>query len=138
MQSCVPSLTQDGFLTNKKTQMYKIWEYFLTSDYSQSTSFRGKIKSFRYILAAYKTIDLKAELESNIKELFNAYFDTTRVSVSVVTNDDTNTQYCKIAVVCTDGSNTYSLYQEIKSTAGEIDNYETLLDELYEQYATAY
>ena len=138
MQSCVPSLTQDGFLTNKRTQMYKIWEYFLTADYSQSTIFRGEVKSFRYLLATCKIGELKEKLEENIKSLFNAYFDTTRVNVSVVTNTDTNTQYCRIAVVCKDSDTTYSLYQEIQSTAGEIDNYETLLDELYEQYGIVY
>lgn len=138
MQSCVPSLTQDGFLTNKRTQMYKIWEYFLTSDYSQSTTFRGNVKSFRYLLATYTPDELKEKLESNIKDLFDAYFDSTQVIVNVLTDSNTNTQYCKIGVVCTDEKKKYQLYTEIKSTAGEIDNYETMLDELYEQYGTKY
>lgn len=49
----IPSLTVDGFITNKRTQISKIMEYFLASDKSQSNTFYGKVYSLKGILQEY-------------------------------------------------------------------------------------
>lgn len=136
MKSSVPSLTIDGFITNKRSQMSKIWEYFLASEFSQSNIFHGGISSFKYIMATNKpSNELITDLEQKIKSLFQRYYDTAIVDVDMKLDDKTNTHYVTIAVACKDDDGkTYHLAKEIAYTNGKIENFEREVDRLYEHY----
>lgn len=140
MISTVPSLTLDGFITNKNIIVAKLWSYYLTSDHSQSTTFRGLVQSLKYDLLS-SDIDhmLSKNIEKSLEELYGNYFDKAKADVIVKTDKGTNTQYASISLTLTDiddknNSKKYYLSKEIESTNGEIKNFEKLLDELYEEY----
>lgn len=140
MTSSVPTLTMDGFVTNKNLMVAKLWAYYLTSDHSQSTTFSGYVQSLKYDLLS-SDIDsmLTKNIESSLEELYGNYFDKAKADVVLKTDKDTNTQYASISLTLTDidekgYSKKYYLSKEIESTNGEIKNFEKLLDNLYEEY----
>lgn len=140
MTSSVPTLTMDGFVTNKNLMVAKLWAYYLTSDHSQSTTFSGCVQSLKYDLLS-SDIDsmLTKNIESSLEELYGNYFDKAKADVVLKTDKDTNTQYASISLTLTDidekgYSKKYYLSKEIESTNGEIKNFEKLLDNLYEEY----
>lgn len=140
MTSAVPTLTMDGFVTNKNLMVAKLWSYYLTSDHSQSTTFGGLVQSLKYDLFSSE-IDsmLTSNIEKSLEELYGNYFDKVKADVIVKTDKDTNTQYASISLTLSDidekgYTKKYYLSKEIESANGEIKNLEKLLDNLYEEY----
>lgn len=140
MTSSVPTLTMDGFVTNKNLMVAKLWAYYLTSDHSQSTTFSGDVQSLKYDLLS-SDIDsmLTKNIEASLEELYGNYFDKAKADVVLKTDKDTNTQYASISLTLSDidekgYTKKYYLSKEIESTNGEIKNFEKLLDNLYEEY----
>lgn len=128
----IPSLSVDGFITNKNAIMVKLFEYFLTSDYSQSTTFRGDIASLKYLIATYETnIELKNTIITTLTRLYGAYFKTPLINVDFIESEDTSIIKYVIDIKCwDDGSVEYSLSKEITEYAKQILNYDTLIDDL--------
>lgn len=135
MGDVVPSLTADGFVSNKSEQMKKLFEYFLASDYSQSNTFSGKIASLKYIITTYKEpADIKREIEKALTIQYRAHFDTVSILVSVYT--DTNgavTRYV-INISAISNGTTYTLERDVSSSLANIATYDQALAALYEQY----
>lgn len=132
MISSIPTLTIDGFVTNKYIQMYKLFEYFLASDYSQSNTFSGKVASLKYILATETSETMTSTIENQLRNLYISYFDS--VNVQTWTEVIGSKLHIYIDIMAEDNDKTYTLSKEVKSTKGEIENYERLLDELWEEY----
>lgn len=133
--SCLPTLTLDGFVTNKQIMLSKIWEYFLTSEYSQSNVFHGDIFSFKYIMAtASGQLECSRIIEENLSNLFRKYYETVLVDVIVEDVGDTGTQRVKISVTVKEDDKSYYLADEVEYTNGKIENFETALDEMYSTY----
>lgn len=142
MDSCIPTLTLDGFVKNKQMIFYKLWEYFLTSEKSQSNTY-GDIASYKYILATglenNDEQSIVRTVESSLYNLYHNYFDNVQVSCELGTDPETSTLFVKIDIMASDtDGKTYRLAKEIENSNGEIKNYNTLLNELYEHYATTY
>lgn len=140
MDSCLPTLTLDGFVTNKRMMFYKLWEYFLTSEYSQSNTFYGMICSYKHVLATAissgNLVEAARSIEGSLTSMYKRYYDNVAVDCQIGEDIETNTQVVKIAVSCSDDSGkTYRLYKEIENKDSKIKNYESLLSELYEHYA---
>lgn len=140
MKSCLPTLTLDGFVTNKRLIFYKVWEYFLSSEYSQSTTFRGMISSLKYILATVDpndSVEISKKIEDTLNTMYRKYFDNSTVDVLIDEDPETRTLRINIAIECSDdGDETvYRLYKEVESTNGEIKKYNELLNELYAHYS---
>lgn len=132
MGCAVPALTVDGFITNKRLMVSKIWDYILESDYSQSNVFFGKITSFKYILATNEPpFGVQDMLEKSIKECYSRYFDNVGVEVKVEDTGNNSTYRVEVAVVIKDDTKTYHLYDEIQYTNGKIETYDKKLQELY-------
>lgn len=141
MNSCLPTLTLDGFVTNKQIMFYKIWEYFLTSENSQSNTFY--VSSYKYIMAtAFETGDQSAigrSMEGALTNLYKKYYDNVQVDCEVVNDLSTNTLKVRISLTVSDsGGTTYRLAKELENTNGELKNYDKLLNELYTHYARTY
>lgn len=136
MKSCVPSLTTDGFVTNKRMIFYKVWEYFLASEFSQSNLFRGQVASVKYVIGTASNITIVKQAEGTLKKLFERYFDNVTVDCYIV---DTNAafQTLSVAITCYDNDApeiTYTLAKDIEHQKGKIQNYNELLSELYQHY----
>lgn len=132
MTPTIPSLQVDGFVVNKNAILVKLFEYFLTSDYSQSTTFRGDIASLKYLIATYEsTFELKNDIISTLTRLYGAYFKTPLINVEILEADDTSVIKYVIDIKCWgDDEVLYSLSKEISEYAKQILNYETLIDDL--------
>ena len=133
MGCAVPSLTTDGFITNKRLMISKIWDYILASDYSQSNIFYGKVTSLKHILATNTPpFGVKDALAKYLNTCFKKYFETVNVEINVIDTGNDSTFKVEIAVALTDDNGkTYHLYDEIQYTNGKIENYENKLIELY-------
>lgn len=141
MNSCLPTLTLDGFVTNKQIMFYKLWEYFLTSEKSQSNTF--PVSSYKYIMAtAFETNNIQniaRNMEGALEHLYKNYFDNVTVDCETAEDSETNTYKVRISISASDsGGTTYRLAKELENTNGEIKNYDKLLNELYDHYAQTY
>lgn len=130
----IPSLTLDGFITNKSAQMKKLFEYFLASEYSQSNTFQGKISSLQFILANDKdtiaTVDL---IRTTLISLYKSCFDIVDVVVNYDESDSSSTVNYSIDITCKHEDMYYSLNKDIREKNSKIDNYDELLRALYEE-----
>ena len=131
MNSVLPSLSDEGFITNKEVIIAKLFKYFLASNYSQSNTFYGDISSLNYIIATNTPNDkMRADLETTLIKLYGRYFDSVDFNVNIETD---NTDVAKIYIDGTlqDGTNTYNLSKTVAIQGSTITNFENLLDEYY-------
>ena len=68
MKTTLPTLTLAGFTNHPQTMLIKLYEYFLTSNYSQSVSYYGSITSLGYLIK--ENGDDIEQLKSDIRETF--------------------------------------------------------------------
>ena len=138
MEVSLPTLTTDGFVNNKRLIFYKLWEYFLVNQYSQSNTYKGSIASLGYIIGSGSSPTGVAEnVEKTLKDLYLRYFDVANVRCEADLDDGTNTYYMQIGLEAYDESDpdtVFSLVKEIEGKNGEIKNLDTLLSELYKHY----
>ena len=96
MNSVLPSLSDEGFITNKEVIIAKLFKYFLASNYSQSNTFYGDISSLNYIIATNTPNDkMRADLETTLIKLYGRYFDSVDFNVNIETD---NTDVAKIYI----------------------------------------
>lgn len=135
MKSSIPSLTLNGFITNKDMQMGRLFTYFLASDYLQTNMFYGDIRSLKWILAQdndpYRTRSIMVD---NLTKLYQAYFDTVEVNIELRIEESPGYDNYYIDINCTDNGVTYNLNKLIKIDGMTIVEYEENLDELYRFY----
>ena len=134
MAVILPTLTEDGFLDNPQLMLTKLYEYFLSSDYSQSVSFFGNISSLRYIVRKYnEDIDiLKMEISDALNVMIGRYWSDYEVTVNIVNyNPDRLSFVIKTEIVVTVNGERYSLTEDTsveKSTLVKIESYMNYLE----------
>jgi hypothetical protein len=135
-KDAIPTLGLDGWMKNKHSQMGKLFEYFLASDYSQSNTFYGEIASLKYILASGNdSVKIKDDIVITLTKLYEKHFDTVEVVVEVKESEEESTIEYRIDVNATHGEDIYELSKDISESNGSISNFEALLDELYNEYS---
>lgn len=135
MKSSIPSLTINGFITNKDMQMGRLFTYFLASDYLQTNMFYGDIASLKWILAQHNDpYSTKAMMISNLTKLYQAYFDTVEVIIDLRIEESPGYDNYYIDINCTDNGTVYNLNKLLKIDGMTILDYEDSLDELYRYY----
>jgi len=129
----IPTLAVEGFTTNKTVIMTKLYEYFMSSDYSQSNTFFGDIASLKYILAeAADSAALDSMVTEALYKMYDRYFDT--VVVDTIVTDDSNMIRVDVNIVATDyDTKVYKLNQTIRVTDNKIVDYNTEQEEFYAQ-----
>jgi len=85
MYKTVPTLTTDGFVTHPPHMLIKIFEYFLSSDYSQTVTFYGSIASFRYIVRKHSdNLDnLRYELNTKLQTTLSRFWNNVTVETEL-------------------------------------------------------
>jgi hypothetical protein len=135
MSKPIPTLTNDGFITEPNNKMIKILAYFIASLASESTTY-GSITSLSNIIAAHSTDDSNAiarSIEDGLAKLYSNYFDKAEVECDVT--DKNGYINIKIHVDVVDNNITYNLEKVIRSTkSGDIIDYENELDRYYKLY----
>jgi hypothetical protein len=115
----IPVLSVHGWVTNKKEIMTKLFEHFITSEYSQSNSFKGGIASLKYIIAISSgELELKNAIVSALTTLYSAYFKLVTINVIVDNNLDSNIINYTVDISCTDDDNVVYILSKIISEQG--------------------
>lgn len=129
----IPTLTLDGFVTNKKAQMVKLFEYFLASDKSQSNVFNN-IQSLKYILTQNKNMsDLKTALDRAIMDLYKPFFTNVTPDVIIKESDESNVINIYINIKTTHEGKMYELTREVVSTNGDYNVFDKSLASILEE-----
>ena len=129
----IPTLTLDGFITNKKAQMVKLFEYFLASDKSQSNVFNN-IQSLKYILTQNKNMsDLKTALDRAIMDLYRPFFTNVTPDVIIKESDESNVINIYINIKTTHEGKMYELTREVVSTNGDYNVFDKSLANILEE-----
>ena len=129
----IPTLTLDGFITNKKAQMVKLFEYFLASDKSQSNVFND-IQSLKYILTQNKNMsDLKTALDRAIMDLYKPFFTNVTPDVIIKESDTSNVINIYINIKTTHEGKMYELTREVTSTNGDYNVFDKSLANILEE-----
>lgn len=81
MSQVVPTLTLSGFVSDVPTMIDAMFSYYLTSDYSQSNVFHGKIVSLQKQIQQFQHSEV--ELERNIREQLETYFRSVADDVTI-------------------------------------------------------
>lgn len=78
------TLDTDGILTDPAKISSRLLYYFFKSDYEQSNTFRGMVKSLQHIIARNPNNiqNIKDDIESDLTKMFSAHFDDVKVLVS--------------------------------------------------------
>jgi hypothetical protein len=128
----LPTLTMSSWLDNRNTIMTKLFEYFLASDYSQSNTFAGTIKSLKYIIHNYTTAsNIRNELIQALSELYQPYYDNVLVDIEIDESTDSSTISITIRIACTYMGVDYNLARNIVETNGHIANFDDALDQIH-------
>ena len=84
-KNALPTLTKNKFLTDPNEMLKRIYYYYVTSDYGQTISFFGYVKSIR---EAFKRADFKPdraqeEVTADLNFICSNYWNKYQTSVTV-------------------------------------------------------
>jgi hypothetical protein len=129
MRSQLPTLTDDGILEDDRLKSVKLFEYFLVSEYSQSTIFFGDISSLKYLIAEYSDdySTLTNEIQNTLTKLYNRYFDHSDVTCVLKNQDDqTNAFDLFIEIEITNDNKKFKLSKTVSVVDNAIDILKTI------------
>ncbi len=126
MHSKLPTLTNDKILDNEKLIIEKLYEYFLASEYSQTSFYVDNIASLKYLIATNPIEDSPTDLETNIKDtlknMYIRYFDEVEIFCSVNVQQNEVTVYdINIDIHVTNNSNEFKLNRIINIVNNKIN-----------------
>jgi len=133
MSSTVPCLSRSGWVTDTITKMKLVFIYFLTSRYSQSNTFKGKITSLKHIVNNFNDpLDLKREIKESLEIMYLNYFDEVEVTVSFkyLTEDNTNSNMTIDVVVTEEDGTTVDLSQGLELQGTNLANLYEAIEEI--------
>ena len=119
----LPTMSIFGIATDPDIIAEKLFLYFLTSEYSQSVSFYGKISSLKYLLNTYgnNPKELESEVRDTLIELYKHYFRKVNVDVQIVKKDPhkaTSSLTLVMHIVCESDNGVISTVEEELTTSG--------------------
>lgn len=81
----LPTLSKDGWVTTPLKTMDYLLSHYYESDYSQSYTFKGKVKSFAKVLMDNQgdVRSLETALRADLEAYLGRYFSVVNVSVEV-------------------------------------------------------
>ena len=131
----IPSLTVEGFITNKRTQISKIVEYFLASDKSQSNTFYGKVYSLKGILQEYSSpSDISSAIKSQLTEMCLHHFDSVEVLTDVSEDMTHRGVYnIKVDIIGRYGEEIITLSKELPYSMASTTSFDSQLLNLYKE-----
>ena len=130
MGASIPHLSVNGFKSNSEQILLKLFEYFLTSEYSQSNIYHGDIASLKYILQnEYEVNTIKNSISKTLDTMYRRYFDNVDVLVTME-ESDSETSYIINITIIDSKNNTYKLNNSIATTENNITNMDKLMSDL--------
>lgn len=131
MVNVIPSLSVNGFTRDGDLIMIKLYEYFLTSEYSQSNTFYKEIASLKYILQKHTGLeDLKVAIREALTTMYLRYFSTVTVVVTITEKSNSTTYVVDITSTDSNGV-VRKLDNTIQSVGGALINIDKTLAALH-------
>jgi len=128
----LPTLSPEGFITNRTIMMTKLYEYFISSEQSQSNTFFGEVVSLKYIISeAADLAELQAMTVTALTKMYSKYFTSVAVDITVTSTDNTMAITVNIRTV-DDVAKTYQLSEIVNVTDNNITNHEIQQEGYYE------
>jgi len=127
MKYYLPTMSIFGLTNDPSVVTEKIFLYFVTSEYSQSTTFYGNIYSLRYLVFKYQDdLDtLKIEIQKALTEFYLKYFTNAEVNVNITKEKTLNVLF-EVTTETEDGEINY-LSETISLDGDSIQNFGLLL-----------
>lgn len=118
-----PSLSGDGYITDRNVIVNKLFEMYLASNENQSNIMSAR--SLKYILGleGLSDYDMKVELEKDMTKLYLHYFDTVDVTITVKLIDAT--RHYMIKLTATYNENIYKLDPSLNAFYTDINKFES-------------
>jgi len=127
----LPTLSPEGFITNRTIMMTKLYEYFISSEQSQSNTFFGEVVSLKYILSeAADPTELQDMTLTALTKMYSKYFASVAVDIIVTSTDNTMAISVNIRTV-DDVAKTYQLSEIVNVTDNNITNHDTQQEGYY-------
>lgn len=131
MNKVLPSLSVDnGWVSDPDTIMQKLFEIFLSCDFSQSNY--GDASSFKYILNLpdLEPVGRADAIKKSLENLYSEYFDSVTVTVDYETTDEVVVVYKVDIVAVLDGKISRLNESLSKNFYSEPNKFELKLDEV--------
>lgn len=120
------SLSRKGWLRGVAERADRQFAYYLASNASQTTLYKGKVRSMQATVQRYNNNadGLKTAIEDDLTSLFQAVFDNATATVTVTdTATDGSFRYnIQMDVVITEGGVTYQVGSAIQSINGVLQD----------------
>jgi len=127
----LPTLSPEGFITNRTIMMTKLYEYFISSEQSQSNTFFGEVVSLKYIISeAANPTELQDMTLTALTKMYSKYFASVAVDITVTSTDNTMAISVNIRTV-DDVAKTYQLSEIVNVTDNNITNHDTQQEGYY-------
>lgn len=133
MAKVLPTLSTKGFISDENIIMSKLYEYFLTTQNSQSLLYGDDIESYDKIIKNNIVVhkELENDLNNSIYNLYSKYFTDVEPDVKLKEHDiNGNSVYkVKIEVSCKGKNNTtLTLSKSLTIDNGKISEIAEVLD----------
>lgn len=136
MKAALPTLSSSqNYLTDDRSIMNKLYEYFVTSEWSQSNTYRDKIASLKYIAASGNNSirTMEENIKQSLRILYVNYFSEVEIEVQVIESEETSKVSYVINIIAkTKTGSTLSLDKTL-TLENNVINYNTLLANLMAQ-----
>ena len=120
MKPAIPSLSVNGWIKDSRNILLKLYEYFLTSEFSQSNIYLNEIASLKYIIKKSNNPDeIVVIIKETLETMYTRYFQSVIVTVDYELVDSTDVYKINIDVI-DDENKTYSLNRETSITKNNI------------------
>ncbi len=117
----VPTLSTDNFITEPILKLDTLYAYFLSSEFSQTNTYKGNIASLKYLMQKNTgdTSALVSDIISTLTVFLKRYFTEVNVFAEMV---DTTVIGVSIQVKDSDGVEA-TLERALRMTNGKLDTY---------------
>lgn len=126
----IPTLSTLGWVNTLEHKVDQIFSYFVTSQYSQSMLYQGKVSSLAYLVTEYAHDPdlLKREVGDAIGRLFGRYFERVQYNVEIDDHELEATSKYSIRIKCyiTESGQEYDIAREVKILKSRIVRVESL------------
>ena len=125
MSTIVPTLSSVGWVTQLAEKADRLFAYYMTSEFSQSTLCYGHVTSLTYHIQQYgnDAILLKKRVEEDLTQYLSRYFDNLDLEVTthLPDPDDPERINLRVSVVVYEKGKSYSLGREILSVKSQVE-----------------
>lgn len=117
--SAVPSLSLAGFITDIASAVDRMLAYYLTSEYSQSNEFPGRVLSLQKQIQAYQHDDnmLRTKVREELEGYFSSICDASTIEVDTdhPNPDDPNRLNLTVSATIVKDGQSYSVGKLIET-----------------------